>query len=338
MALVAIGVASYSAYSVHVLQQRPVTDSTDELSGQLADLARQQAQAQSRTTEIDARLFALTARMAEVGSVDNATLEALETRVNDTVAELSRKQSVPTQDWRLAEVEFLLRLGTQRILMEGDTRRAAALFRSADDIIRLSEDVTALALRTAIASDLAVLERVTPVDVDGLFVRLSVLMGQVQTLSRWQPRFIPTVPPPVEEDDTPATMAEQLLDVLSNLGSRLAGLVDYRRNDMGVTTILPPDEEYYLRQNLIMQLQAAQLGLLRSDQAIYSTALLEARTWTLKYFDPDLEETAAMIAAIDELAGVAIHSPIPEVTASLAEVTRLLSHMAQRVPQGSPEQ
>jgi uroporphyrin-III C-methyltransferase len=330
LALVAIGVASYSAYSVHVLQQRPVTDSTDELSGQLADLARQQAQAQSRTTEIDARLFALTARMAEVGSVDNATLEALETRVNDTVAELSRKQSVPTQDWRLAEVEFLLRLGTQRILMEGDTRRAAALFRSADDIIRLSEDVTALALRTAIASDLAVLERV--------FVRLSVLMGQVQTLSRWQPRFIPTVPPPVEEDDTPATMAEQLLDVLSNLGSRLAGLVDYRRNDMGVTTILPPDEEYYLRQNLIMQLQAAQLGLLRSDQAIYSTALLEARTWTLKYFDPDLEETAAMIAAIDELAGVAIHSPIPEVTASLAEVTRLLSHMAQRVPQGSPEQ
>ena len=81
-----------------------------------------------------------------------------------------------------------------------------------------------------------------------------------------------------------------------------------------ITPVLPPKEEYYLRQNLVLKFQLAELALLRGDQLIYKNALSEANLWLPLYFDLENSQTRAMQAAIEKLLRVDISRQLPDIS------------------------
>jgi len=117
--------------------------------------------------------------------------------------------------------------------------------------------------------------------------------------------------------------------------ARVFTLVDYRSTGSVVAPILPAEEEYYLRQNLVMQLQMAQLGLLRSDQQVFAASLSETEKWITRHFDSEEPTAIAMLTALSELKKQNVAREMPDVSGSSREVRKLLARFHQKTDRGT---
>jgi len=327
LALIAIGMASYAGYVVQIKLPEQ-SASAARATTRIDSFEQQMNERFVQLNDLNARLDTLSAKLADIDSVNQEAMDAFKAQVDESVAEIRRAMGASSEDWLFAEAEYLLRLGNQRVVMEKDAKGALALFAAADEIVRTTEGVAAFGLRQAIANDMAALQAVKEVDVDGIFVRLSALAAEVERLRQKQQAFKPREVAPAPENPD-AGFGERAAAFLGRVGERMASLVDYRRDGERITPILPPEEEYYLRQNLVLKMQTAQMGLLRGDQAIYAGSLGEAQSWVERYFDVDDPATTAMLNTLAELGRIDIETDLPDVSGSLREVRKLLSRFHQ---------
>lgn len=348
LAMIAIGIASWAAYTLWQMQREGrAGNGLTELDSRVDALERQVESPRDRSPDVEAalerltalerevdeklaavddlnaRLDDVTARLASRDVVSPAELDELRGRIAETVDALRNEMGTSPQDWLLAEVEYLVRLGAQRVEMQQDARGALAMFEAADDILASSEGVTAFSLREALANDIAELRAVDTIDVDGIYVRLGALKSLVDELRQPTPAFTPE---PADIDSAPADagLGQQAMTFIENVGSRLASLVDYRRDEESIKPVLPPEQEYYLRQNLLFKLQLAQLALLQENQAVYDNSLGEAQEWLERHFDPEHRVVQTLQASLDELEGLDITREMPDVSESLRAVRETL--------------
>ncbi|XOV86262.1 MAG: uroporphyrinogen-III C-methyltransferase [Pseudomonadota bacterium] len=329
LALIAIGLASYAVFMFHTMPAPVVSGSIAGPDPRLDVVEVQLGDVQSRLSAVQGRMDELAGNS---GSLTPETLAGVEARLDAAIAGVRAEMGTSSQDWLMAEVEYLIRLGNQRVAMERDAAGALALFRAADDIVRNAEGVAAFELRRTLAADVAALDAVDSVDVDGIFVRLAALVSQVDRLRQVEPHFTPTE---VVSEAAPPAGADAWSRISAGfvrIGTRLASLVDYRSDGERISPVLPPKEEYYLRQNLVLKIQMAQLGLLREDQAVYDASLAEARSWIARHFDPVDAATTSMVRTLDELSRVRVAPVLPDVSDSLREVRKLQRSFHQEAP------
>jgi|TARA_B100001964_G_scaffold244425_1_gene325852 uroporphyrin-3 C-methyltransferase len=314
LALIALGMGSYAAFMFYNLES---SDRTVDLAAQLTEVKQGLKGSANGLDTVSNQLGGLRQEQS-------LAMGSLESQLESRIADVESAMGTSSQDWIVAEVEYLLRMANQKILMEQDPKGALTLFIAADTILADSQGLTAFSLREAMATDIAKLEVVKVLDREGLYLRLSAFVSQVGELKQRELRYSPTVQ---QEEVTigaqQLTFVEKVADVAAKAGKRITTLVDYRRNEVEITPILPPEEEYYLRQNLIMKLQLAQIALLERNGEIFRVSLTEAIYWINKYFDPSDTVTTSMRAGLEELAVINVQRPMPDVTASLREVRQL---------------
>ncbi len=314
LALIALGMGSYAAFMFYNLES---SDRTVDLAAQLTEVKQGLKGSANGLDTVSNQLGGLRQEQS-------LAMGSLESQLESRIADVESAMGTSSQDWIVAEVEYLLRMANQKILMEQDPKCALTLFIAADTILADSQGLTAFSLREAMATDIAKLEVVKVLDREGLYLRLSAFVSQVGELKQRELRYSPTVQ---QEEVTigaqQLTFVEKVADVAAKAGKRITTLVDYRRNEVEITPILPPEEEYYLRQNLIMKLQLAQIALLERNGEIFRVSLTEAIYWINKYFDPSDTVTTSMRAGLEELAVINVQRPMPDVTASLREVRQL---------------
>jgi uroporphyrin-3 C-methyltransferase len=97
----------------------------------------------------------------------------------------------------------------------------------------------------------------------------------------------------------------------------VSGLFRLREHAQAVQPMLPPDSEYFLRENLRLQLVAARLALLRGDRGQYRAALHTALAWLGDYFDASDAGVGRLKERLEQLAAVDIDPPLPDVSGSL---------------------
>jgi uroporphyrin-3 C-methyltransferase len=333
LGLIALGVASFAAFTVMQMQQQDqqatTTEQLSRVSEQLAQLKQQQNQAEQRFTTVRQELVATT-------NANDEALQAMESRVGGVVAELKQQLGTSSEDWLLAEAEYLLRLANQRVAMEDDAAGAIKLFQAADQIIREAEGVVAFDLRQAIANDIAALRSVSNADVQGIFVELGALAGQVDRLEQKRLEYAPTEATKAVIENAEQNALDKILAFLSGIGARLATLVDYRDDGESIKPILPPEEEYYLKQNLTLKIQLAQLGLLQGNQAIYEQSLTDAISWVDQYFNPDASLTISIREGLTRLSNIEIGRNLPEVSGSLHEIRQLMNEFHKTPDRAAP--
>lgn len=326
LSLVAIGVASYPAFLIYTQQGSDpfgsLTSRVNEIQSQAAGTA-QSVQGNSDSLEL------LTEKLSSFEDKQGVALETLQKGLEASIVALQSKLGTTSQDWLLAEVEYLLRMANQRVLMERDPAGALALLTAADSVIANSQGLTAFSLREAMAADMAALEAVKVLDREGLYLRLSALAGQVENLVQRRLAYIPPSEPSEVVSTEEPSILTRLMALATRIGSRLASLVDYRRDEIAVTPILPPGEEYYLRQNLILKFEMAQIALLENDGQVFSRSLEESAAWIEKYFDAGDSVTLAMRAALAELMVIDVQQELPNLNASLREVRALMVEFHQ---------
>ena len=242
--------------------------------------------------------------MSELGERHEVDLEAIR-----------RRLTTSSEDWLFAEVEYLVRMANQRVLMENDVNSALQLLLSADSIARDAAGLRAHHLRQALAKDVTALRTFSAPDVQGIYLQLSALISQVPNLKHELPEF-EVVLPASEAIPPSASMWERSVQLLGQAGRRLSSLIDFRRDYREIRPILPPEQLYYLRQNLVLKLQVAQKALLEGEREVYQVSLSEAGDWLTKSFDGDATRKA-MIDSLLRLTAVQVGGELPDISASL---------------------
>ncbi len=328
-AVLALLLALASAAGLYLVQeraQREAASLADRLS-QLADAVDSNEQRLDAVDDLQQKMADMRNQLAAAASERKALMEqqqALNTALQQMTARLGRT----TLAWRLAEVEYLLTVANQRLTLAGDRDTALQALKTADDKLRSLGDPALVAVRQAIRDEITALEAVQLPDITGMALTLGSLAETVQKLPLLDttPRR-PSLPATKQDESQGDNRQLDLKDLPAVLWRDLRSLVVIRRVDQPVQPLLPPDEEWYLRQNLQLKLEQARLSLLRGDSALFHHQLQEAARWIRAYFAMDSAPVKALLETLDGLQKVELRPQLPTLDTSL----RLLREQMQRL-------
>lgn len=300
----------------------------DQVSGQLAE----------NQTRADAREQDLRQQLAQV----QQDQQQLRQQVDGQQQRLANLSTTSREDWLLAEAEYLLNIANQRVLMERTTENAVALLRSADERLQQasegSGDAELFAIRKALNRDLTALEKIEPVDKEGLYLRLYALAESVDELPRLQVEEFALngeTTEPVDETDAEGGWASRLWQSVREL----AGSLDrYVRIDDVEAPARPLVDSYATRLaalNVRLLLEQAQLALLQEEATVYRHSLDKAQELLRNYYVAS-EQNARLQASLAELAQVEVAPELPDISTSLTLLRDYLRqlHRVQPAPKG----
>jgi uroporphyrin-3 C-methyltransferase len=275
---------------------------------------------------LKAELASLRGRVAEIGleSADGsvgieaveASLLGLQQRIaalETSVAALAVRGDSPGKRMDLSEVEYLLRLASERLQLFGDPVSADRSLALADERLAALEDPLYLPVRQRIAGARQALSEVPVPDTVLLSERISSLQ-----------RAIPALPFPGERPvAAPEPAAGEDQGLWARFKRTMSGLVTVRRRTGEDSVLLSLEDKDYLRQGLWLQLESARLAVMRADAATWTSSLQRAADTLLAMFDEQAPQVEQARAEIDALQQTPIVGERPDISAPWAQL-RLL--------------
>ncbi|MGK2951383.1 MAG: uroporphyrinogen-III C-methyltransferase [Thiobacillus sp.] len=212
--------------------------------------------------------------------------------------------------WALAEIEQVLLTAAQQLQLAGNVKAAIIALEGADTRLQRLDKPQFTALRRAIAADLANLRAVPSLDEVGASARIEALVARHTS---W-----PLASAQVSEAAPAPRAGGRTTDIGQELWAELKRLVQIRRVDGNEAILLPPDQAYFLRENLRLRLLSARLALLAQDEAAFQADLRAASEMLNRYFNTRDAGVAAALKEIKRLSGLQVAQKLPGIDASLA--------------------
>lgn len=232
-------------------------------------------------------------------------------------------------DWGIAEVEYLLAIANRRLQLEQDVRTALVALESADARLMFLADPVFHPVREQLAIELRALRAVQQLDREGLALELSSLTSAVETL------VLPGAPKRSEKTGLSSEDHEinDWRSFLSAVWRDVKGLVTIRQGADAAMPLLSPEQQYFLRINLRLQLESARLALLQKSPEVYRSTLTDANRWLETYFVSGDAATQSMKKALERLRTEQIVTPLPDITTSLHTLRQLLKKQGRSASQ-----
>ncbi len=241
--------------------------------------------------------------------------QAHQSQVDSALGKLAEQVQGGQQAWQRAEIEHLLLVANTRLQLQKDLSGAEVALKLAEERLQSLADPAYFSVRRQISDELTRLDAVVLPDVQALALKLASLTDQVDALpTRHTHRG--AFKTDLNLSTVPQDMAWHQRLWLS-LNEAVGSLVSIRRDVERREPLLPPDQNFYLRQNLRLQLESARLALLREDSANFKAALRQADTWLQQYFDLEHAATRAARSSIGNLSAQNITSSVPDISGSL---------------------
>jgi len=274
-----------------------------------------------------------------------AKLRETQQGLGEDLAALLERSGHLRNDWMIAEAEYLIRLANHRLLLDRDVDTALAALATADARLRDTGDPALIPARKALAEDMAALRALPRVDRTGLSLQLSALARQAAALplatptperlaAAGEPDAAPETP---AAEGAPAEADRPWWASLTEAWEILRGLIVIRQHDDPVQPLIPPEQRFFLTQNLVLQLEQARIALLRGEADIYRERVAQARAWVARYFDGADPAVVEALARLKDLAGRDIAPPLPEITRGLAAIARYRARRAGTPAPASPQ-
>jgi uroporphyrin-3 C-methyltransferase len=278
-----------------------------QVGQRLAQVESAAAQARARNAELanelreaQAKLALLEARVSESQN-QQASLEAL------------YRELAPSRDEvAMNEVEQVLLLASQQLAIANNVQAALAALQLAEAKLSRVDRPQLVPLRRALSRDIDKLKAVPFVDVAGISLKLDQAIAAVAALPLARDERLPQPPssaPPADE----AAWTRALRGAWNEIKS----LVRVEVADRPVAPLVPPTQEYYLRENLRLRLMTARIALLSHDDAGFKNDVTAANAWVRQYFDTRSKSVQALQATLTQLAATPMPTELPDVAATL---------------------
>jgi uroporphyrin-3 C-methyltransferase len=257
--------------------------------------------------EIDALERQLNARLRQ--------LEVLPARLSNIEATVSSLQGISTgarDAWLLAEAEYYMQIANAQLQLAGNPGLATLALKLADERILQLADSGLTNVRRALSDELRALEVMDSPDTEGITLTLASLASVVNSLPLRQEVVVQAAEG--NDLDPELTGVDRAYASLKNA---LGGVVSVRRVDESMQPLIAPEAQYFLRANLALQLQAARLAVLRSEEAIFAQSMDDASAWLNEYYDTSNTAVQSAQQTIAEIRNSVFSVAIPDISQSL---------------------
>ncbi|QRV25015.1 uroporphyrinogen-III C-methyltransferase [Marinomonas foliarum] len=262
------------------------------------------------------------------------TQQALQNeKLQSLQAKLNRLSNTTKEDWKLAEAEYLIRLANQRLLLEADSSGAVTLLSNADDILNELQDPIVFATRKALAKDIQALKSINQFDLEGAYLQLNTLYDSVESLPQrepskeWQANTSKTLSENAEVENTSVNSFKSVLD---SFWTSIRSLVVINYNHKPIKALLPPAEYQQLITGLQLQLEVAQVALIKGEPAIYQQALSRVANATTEHFETQSTTVTTFLASLTALQQLNPSPDLPSPRDSLLAVKSLTKEWNSR--------
>lgn len=260
-------------------------------------------------------------------SVKLATLEAYYAQAQNQRAALEtlyNNLSISRDETALADVEQLLLIAGQQLQLSGNVKAALIAMESADARLQRMERPAFNVLRKSIGRDIDKLRALPKVDVSGINLKINRLLSAIDELP-----MIDRHRPSENELAQAAPVANEAAwqKFLRAIWLEAKQLVRIENTGITQIVLLPPKQEFFLRENLKIRLVSARLALLSRDEESFRQELKTAQHWTSDYFDAKSPEGLRLLDELNQLTKASINIELPDIGASLQAVRSYrLSH------------
>jgi len=318
-AIVALAASGYVAWNDW---RTPVDTSADDEIARTED--RLEALVQERYDEVDNRLTGLASQDSGVDAelaalrqdVDErvrllSSLPARMSTLESSVASLAGVSEGARDAWVIAESEYYMQIANAQLQLANNPHLAALALKLADERILQLANPALTDVRRAISDELAALEIMERPDIEGATLTLASLARVVESL-------------PLAGTAEDEASAGEIDPELSGAGrawasvkNAMSGLVKVTPADQAKLVQLSPDAEFFLRNNIALQLQSARLALLRGEQAIFEQSLDDTSALLNSYFDTDSTAVQGALTTITEIRQYVFTTDVPDISESL---------------------
>jgi uroporphyrin-III C-methyltransferase len=249
--------------------------------------------------EAHAKLALLETRMVEL-QAQQASLEALYHDVAPS-----------RDDILLTEVEQILLLASQQLSLAANVPAALTALQLADGRLAGTNSAQLTPLRRALSRDMDRLKAVPAVDVPGIALKLDRALASIDTLPLAQDERLPEPPPVKQQKDDSAWLA-----FLRNTWDELKSVVRIEVSDRAAAPLVPPAQQYFLRENLRLRLLSARVALLSRDESSFKSDIVAANAWVKTYFDTRTKPVQALMATLTQIGTTAMPADLPDINES----------------------
>ena len=318
LAAIALTLVGYTVFE----DWRTADDSSElDTLASIEDLGRRANQADDAVAALDARLGQITHPdySADIDAVRRDVeeqvrlLNSLPSRMStleNSVASLSGISAGARETFLLAEAEYYLQIANAQLQLANNPHLASLALGMADERVTQLSDPGLTAVRRAISDELAALEIMEKPDLEGATLTLASLARVVESLP-----LASTAP---DEENVDAEDEQSGVDrAWGSVKDAMSGLVKVTPPDQAKLALVSPDAEYFLRNNIALQLQSARLALLRGEQAIFEQTLDDTSALLDTYFDSRSEQVTSAQLTIKEIRDDIFAASPPDISESL---------------------
>ncbi|HWR77651.1 MAG TPA: uroporphyrinogen-III C-methyltransferase [Thiobacillus sp.] len=302
--LVAVLALAAAAWSWSDSRER-IRDLKTELGRRLAETGKEVSETRLLARNADDAMRQVSEKVAHIES-QMATSQQQQLALEALYKDLAQGRD----QWTLAEIEQVLLTAAQQLQLAGNVKAAIIALEGADTRLQRLDKPQFTALRRAIATDLANLRAAPSLDEVGASARIEALVARHAS---W-----PLASAQVSEAAPAPRARGRATDIGQELWAELKRLVQLRRVEGNEAVLLPPDQAYFLRENLRLRLLSARLALLSQDQAAFQADLQGVSEMLNRYFNTRDAGVAAAQKEIKRLASLQVAQKLPGIDASLA--------------------
>jgi len=240
-----------------------------------------------------------------------SSLPSRMTTIEDSVASLAGISQGARQTFLLAEAEYYLQIGNAQLQLANNPHLASLALGMADERVTQLSDPALTTVRRAISDELAALAVMKKPDIEGATLTLASLARVVESLPL---ASTSTETDTIVNDDPDQSTVSR---AWSSVTGAMSGLVKVTPPDQAKLTIVSPDAENFLRNNIALQLQSARLALLRGEQAIFEQSLDDTSALLDNYFDANSAQVASAQLTLSEIRANVFTVSVPDISESL---------------------
>lgn len=277
--------------------------------------------------------------LSQVNHQLSLQLEQLQKELRETQQKITSTDEQQNQ-WMLAEAEYLIRQASYKLQYTDNAKTIVGLLQAADRQVLAMNDSSLQSLRQAISNDINAVRASGALDIEGVTIKLQSLKPLVAELE------LATVQLPDGEEAETA----EATDVTSeeetsgwqrfkdSFSSALSQYYTVHRYDESMKPFISPQHDALLRQNILLNLQTAQLAAIQHNDAMYQSALSEIEDWVSQYFKSEPATTTAFMQQLDELVQMSVALNLPQQLESLRVIEQMTGRQTSRsMPQSEPE-
>ena len=323
---VAIAAAALSGVGYLTFLDWTADDATGpDYAGQIAALERRLQEADAAIAAVDAKVGNITHPdySADIAGIRSDTenqlrlLNSLPTRmttIENSVASLVGISAGARETFLLAEAEYYLQIANAQLQLANNPHLASLALGMADERVTQLSDPGLTAVRQSIADELAALEVMEKPDLEGATLTLASLARVVEALP------LAATTDSQTDETAPDTEQSGMDRAWSSMKEAMSGLVKVTPPDQAKLALISPDAEYFLRNNMALQLQSARLALLRGEQAIFEQTLDDTTALLDTYFDTTSEQVVSAKLTISEIRAAVFAASAPDISGSLRQL------------------